>query len=400
MTTFSFVLPDVIADPYPHYQRIRAEEPVYWDEVMQGFMVLRYDDVAALFRDPRSSAARLQSGLALLPPAERDRIAPLYQSLSRWVLFLEGAAHTRLRPLVAGGFLPRIVKAMRPSVERVVDELLEPIRASRRMDAIRDLAYPLPAIVIAEVLGVPPAERDRFKGWSLALADFFGAGRPTPATALRAQAAVVELEAYMKGIIADHRAQPRDDLLSAFLGADESGQRLTEKEILSTCAMLLFAGHETTTNLIGNGLLALLRHPDELARLRADRSLLGSALEELLRYDAPVQVTTRVVLEDLEVAGCRVPAGKRLALCMGSANRDPAQFEDPDRLDLGRRDNRHLSFGLGGHFCLGAPLARLEAEVAFSAVLDRMPELRLAGETPRFRPNAGLRGLESLPVVF
>jgi cytochrome P450 len=270
------------------------------------------------------------------------------------------------------------------------------------MDVIRDLAYPLPATVIAEMLGVPHADRERFKQWSddtTALAGNLPGNLPE-CVLRRAVEGMRELRAYFAGIVAQRRVEPRDDLISALVKAQEEGDRLNEAELLANAVLLLNAGHETTTNLIGNGMLALLRHPDQLRRLREDPTLIPTAVEELLRYDSPVQFTSRVLKADLSLGGKQLRAGQTALLLLGAANRDPAQFPDPDRLDVGRADNKHLAFGLGSHFCLGAPLARLEGRIVFETLLRRLPGLRLAQPAPVYRPNFNLRGLEALEVAF
>jgi cytochrome P450 len=305
--------------------------------------------------------------------------------------------HTRIRKLVNKAFTPRRVAELAPRIRGVVDALLAPLVARDGFDVILDLAAPLPAIVIAELLGVPAEDHRRFKDWSSRLVTLLGNPRPQE-TLGEFQAAMETLLAYLGGVIAARREQPRDDLISALIHAQEEHDALSDAELLATANLLLVAGHETTTNLIGNGTRALLRHPGELARLRANPALLPSAVEELLRYDSPVQATVRVPTEAVEIGGRTIPKDALVIAGIGAANHDPAVFERPGQLDLGRDPNPHLSFGFGAHFCLGAPLARLEAEIAFGALLERFPRLGLTGEPLRYRPNPVLRGLEALPV--
>jgi unspecific monooxygenase len=304
--------------------------------------------------------------------------------------------HTRLRRLVSKAFTARLIERLRPRIEQVVQELLAD--ASGEVDLIRALAYPLPVILISELLGVPAQDRDRFKGWSDALArgldpDFL---LPAADIAERDQARL-EFAAYFQELSALRRSDPRDDLLSALVAVSDGGDALTEQELLATCILLLVAGHETTVNLIGNGALALLRHPDQLAWLRTHPEAVPAAIEELLRYDPPVQLTLRTALQDTELAGATIKRGELVLLLTGAANRDPTVFEDPDRLDLQRAASGHLSFGLGIHFCLGAPLARLEGEIALAALLRR--DITLAGGDLAYRDNLVLRGLARLPVI-
>jgi cytochrome P450 len=307
-----------------------------------------------------------------------------------------------MRGLVNKAFTPRAVEAMRAHIQAIVDGLLDRLQAAGRteMEVIADLACPLPAIVIAEMLGVPPEDRDQFLLWS----NDFGVildDVSTPEAMVRALYGVGEFAAYFRRIVEERQdAPPRDDVLGMLIAAEEDGDRLSNDELLGNCILLLAAGHGTTTHLIGNGLLALLRHPDQLALLRSDPALGAGAVTELLRYDCPVQMTGRVAVDELELGGKTIHAGQHVTMRLGAANRDPAQFPEPDRLDITRRDTRHLTFGYGIHFCVGAPLARLEGEIAFSTMLRRLPGLRLATETPEWDPSTVFRGLNRLPVTF
>ena len=395
---FNPYLPEVIADPYPLYHRLRAEDPVHLSPL--GLWVLtRYDDVVMVLRDPRfgrggyGDFVRARFG-------ESDRADQPGFALS--MLFRDPPDHTRLRALVNKAFTPRVVESMRPRIQEIVDGLLDRGRGAGGMEVIADLAYPLPIVVICEMLGVPVADQDRFKGWSLDIARSLDAiAFPMdPEVIERGNRAREALADYFRTLISERRARPRADLLSALVAVEEEGDRLSEPELIATIILLFVAGHETTVNLIGNGLLALLRHPAELARLREDPALAASAVEELLRYDGPVQRTGRIAGEDLEIGGKRIEKGQMVLAMIGAANRDPAHFPEPDRLDLGRGDNRHLAFGWGIHFCLGAPLARVEAQITFTSLLRRLPGLRLATDTLEWRDTAVLRGLKALPVSF
>lgn len=391
--------PATLLDPYPLYARLRAEEPVHYSEAWGSWLVTRYDDVLAGFRDPRLLCDRSSTYGKMLPPPVLEQLRPILDNLGSWALLIDPPRHTRLRGLVNKAFTPRLVEALRPRVQVIVDALLDQVEAAGRLDVIADLATPLPVAVIGEMLGVQTEDGHLLKSWSNALARFMGSGRPTPEAAAAALRGVLEMEAYFREIIADRRREPRDDLLSALVSAREEGQLLDERELLSTCSMVLFGGHETTTNLIGNGLALLLERPDEAARLREDPARLPAAVEELLRFDSPVQRMGRVAGEDMEIRGAKIRRGQLVWLMMGSANRDEAQFPSAATLDLGRRDNRHLSFGIGAHFCVGAALGRMEAELSIGTFLRRFPAFRPAPEPPVRLRSATLRGYESLPAL-
>jgi cytochrome P450 len=400
-----FANPQLLADPYPVYAMLRQASPVFRVPIPghdgPGLWVLtRHADVHAVLRDGRFSVDRRNAALVR---AFRERLpVQLIEGPGalRSMLFMDPPDHTRVRGLVSKAFTPRRAAALAPRIEVLVDGLLDDLaaRSGGEIDLIRDLAEPLPAVVIAELLGVPPEDHRVFRGWSSALVNAVGRG---PAGAPEeVQARVEPITAYLGEVIAERRRAPGDDLISAMIQAQEERDALSDAELLATSFLLLLAGHETTTNLIGNGTLALLRHPGELARLCAEPGLLENAIEELLRYDSPVQATARIPLEDVVIGGLSVPKESLVMTVLGAANRDPAVFEAPDRLDVGRGEARqHLSFGFGTHFCLGAGLARLEARIAFEKLLARFPRLAPAGsEPPPRRPNFFLRGLASLPV--
>jgi len=386
------------ADPYAVYRRLREEDPVHRSPL--GIWILsRYADIEPRLRDPNfSNDIRNASGLPLA--AAREGVEERIERRSKVMLFVDPPDHTRLRGLVNKAFTPRTVEALRPRVLEIVDEVLGRVEGEGGMDLIADLAFPLPVIVIAEMLGVPVEDRDLFHQWSTHLARSLDPLLPEDVLATSERSAD-EFTEYFAKLIAERREQPGEDLVSALVAAEQSGDRLSEEELLSTCILLLVAGHETTMNLIGNGMLALLRHPDQLARLRAEPSLVTNAIEELLRYDGTVQMTGRTAKIPFEIAGNKVEAGEICIMLIGSANRDPERFDDPEHVDVTRRDIKHLAFGAGAHYCLGAPLARVEAQIAFTEMLRRLPDsLRLAIDEPEWRENIVLRGLKSMPLAW
>jgi cytochrome P450 len=388
-------------DPYPTYRRLQAEDPVH--KTPFGMLVVsRYRDCVALLRDARSSSDASNSTMYQQFMAGRDP-KEVFGALAgmRPFLFMDPPDHTRLRGLVQKAFTPKTVEQLRPRIQHLVDDLLDPVIERGSIEVIEDLAYPLPVRVITEMLGVPHDDHELFKGWSKELAGALDPDFATPDDVLeRREHAAAAFVEYFRGLIAERRRQPQDDLLSALIAAEDEGHRLSEKELLSTLILLLVAGHETTVNLISNGVLAFCRNPDQLARLRDDPSLVRTAVEEILRYDPPVQFTARVALDDIDIDGTTLARGDQAILLLGAANRDPDQFVDPDRFDVGRQDNHHLAFGLGAHFCLGAPLARVEGQVALEAVATRLGNLALAVEQPEYKTNIVLRGLAALPVTF
>ena len=391
---FNPIDPEFVADPYPTYHRLRAEEPVYHSPL--GFWVLtRYEDVVASLRDPRLAKEAIATFVA-----ERLGITPIGIGLS--MLDRDPPDHTRLRGLVSKAFTPRVVEVLRPHIQQIVDGLLDRAEDRGEMDLIEDFAYPLPVIVICEMLGVPVEDRDRFKSWGLDIARGLDAVLLGPESEVvkRSSTSRMALADYFRDLIAKRRTAPRADMLTDLIAAEEAGDKLTENELLATCILLLVAGHETTVNLIGNGSLALLRHPDQLQRLRDNPGLIGTAVEELLRFDGPVQRTARIPSEDITIGGKLIPKGDMVMPFIGAADRDPAQFPEPDRLDIGRGDNRHIAFGWGIHFCLGAPLARVEGQIAINTLVRRLPKLALATDAPAFRQSLTLRGLTALPVTF
>jgi cytochrome P450 len=377
-------------NPYPLYQYLLGNAPVQWNDVLGAWTLARYADVIASLTDARFSADRTKQ--------DARELGQPYQ-IPKSMLVSDPPDHTRLRALVSKAFTPRMIEQLRPRIIAIVGELLE--RMAERggaLDLISDFAYPLPVVVIAELLGVPPEDRVKFHEWSNVVAASLDPLVP-PELADRVVGARESLHAYLRAIIAGRRKEPRADLISALVAVEERGDVLSEPELVIMCTLLLIAGHETTVNLIGNGMLALLRHPDELARLRADPNLVGSAIEELLRFDSPVQMTGRIATEAVTIGGHTVEAGQWVLPLLGAANHDPAQFSEPDSLNLRRNPNPHVAFGRGIHFCLGAPLARLEGQIAIGALVRRFANLQLAGEPVR-RKQITLRGLQALPVAI
>ena len=392
---FDPFLPGFNADPFPQYRRLREADPVHQSPL--GFWVLtRYEDCVAVLRDQRFGRAGFEGFLESVYGSPAG-----YERLPRSMLFQDPPDHTRLRALVSRAFTPRVVEGLRPRIQQVVDEIIDRALDARSMEVIGDLAYPLPVTVISEMLGVPAGDQESIRGWSADIArslDAIGL-QVDPDIVDRGRSARRAIGDYFRQLLPERRRQPRNDLLSLLIAAEEQGDKLSEGELLSTCILLYIAGHETTVNLIGNGLLALLRHPDQLRRLREEPALAASAVEELLRYDGPVQRTARFTTVDVEIGGRAIDKGAMVVTVIGAANRDPAQFPEPDRLDLGRVDNRHIAFGFGIHFCLGAPLARLEGQVALGALARRLPALALATDTVEWRESQVLRGLKALPVT-
>jgi len=395
--------PGFLEDPYPVYARLRGTSPVFRVPVPADagagvFLLTRHADVQQVLRDGSFSADRRRADVI---QRNRARLSEEFlgeNGLFRSMLTMDPPDHTRVRGLVGKAFTPRRVAALRPRIEAIAAELLTEGIRDGRIDVMADLAAPLPAIVIAELLGVPAADVPRFRKWAGDVVAVAGSVLASGPDTDRLRRGLEPLREYLREAIADRRRSPREDLLGALVSAQQDRDALTDAELLATAVLLLIAGHETTTNLIGNGVYALLRHPDELARLREAPGLLPGAIEEMLRWDSPVQGTVRVATQDTQIGGVAVGRGALVVCAIGAANRDPAVFADPDRFDVGRSDIGHLSFGFGAHFCLGASLARVEGEVAIRALLDRMPSLVLDAPAVQHRPNPILRGLAALPV--
>jgi cytochrome P450 len=390
---------EMMQDPYPVYCRLRETDPVHWSDKFNAWIVTRYDEVAAGLNDLRLSSDRVALLRGLAGSPELD---PFFTFLSNRMVFADPPKHARLRGLVTQAFTPHAVEAMRPHIQQLVDGFLDAAAGRGEMDFMREFAFPLPATVIMEMLGVPPSDRDRLKQWSDDFVAFFGT-HPANVTLdqyRKALQSMRDMTGYFRTALAGLLTGRRECLLTTMEGAEHQGDRLSEDELFANANLLLVAGHETTTNLLGNGLLALLRHPDQLRLLKDDPALVPGAVEEFLRYDAPVQFTYRVAAEDVELGGKAICKGQFVFLFVAAANRDPAHFPDPDRLDVTRAPHKHLAFGLGHHFCVGAPLARLEAQIAFATLLHRLPDLRLAAEPLEYGDNFNLHGLKRLKIAF
>jgi hypothetical protein len=403
VTRADLLAPDGRADPYLLYQRLREQDEVNWSRPDGWRTLTRYADVAAALRDPRFSSERTQtyftrayvSGLAA---GEREQLRPYAEYRGSMMLYRDPPAHTRLRAIVQRRFTPRAIERLRPRIQQIVRDLLDPAMRRGRLDVVADLADPLPTAVVAELLGVGVEEHGQLRAWCDDLAAVTGASDTSRERFERARLAMPGSVAFLRGILDDHRQRPRNDLVGLLLAAEGRGEAGGDTEMVGYLALLLVAGLETTRNLIGNGVLALLRHPEQLQLLREQPELLPAAVEELLRYDGPVQMTGRVATEALELNGKQIRRGQLIECWLGAANRDPQRFPDPDRLDLRRSDNRHLAFGHGIHFCLGASLARLEAQVAIGELLQAAPNLELAGDRLEWQDGLMFHGLRSLPV--
>ena len=393
-----------VHDPYSTLDRLRELDPVHWSESIGGWVLTRYDDVLTTFKDTvdYSNEGRLGRASEYLPAEARGRLAAFEAHYrTKGLLHSDPPDHTRLRRLVLRAFSPRVIEALRPRIQRIVDDLLDRVQADGGMEIIDDLAFALPVTVLAELLGVPVSHGARFGRWADRLLAFQGVNRPDEEVLLAAQRALLEARAYLADLIEQRRRAPGDDLISMLTARTDDGESLTDDEIINTGITLLTAGHETTTSLIGNGLFTLLSHPDQWDRVRADPTLVKPFLEEALRYESPVSRQPRLVTRDIELRGRTLQAGQLAFQMLGAANRDPARFPDPTTFDVTRSPNRHVAFGQGIHFCIGAPLSRTEGEVVFAAILERLPRIRLASAEPTWDVRkANSRVLCSLPVTF
>ena len=390
---------EVLANPYPLYRRLRTEAPVHWDPFLHAWVVTRYADVVRVLHD--FSADRTPT------PEQLERInlsaiSPIAAVMVKQMLFLDAPAHTRLRSLASSAFTPARVRVLRSHIQQIADTLIDAAMAAQpgEMDIIAEFAEPLPAIVTAEMLGVPIKDHRQLKDWTAVFAEMLGNFQHNPDHVPKVLRALEEMLEYFHERVRELRAHPREGLINSLLTAEINGDRLTEEEVIANSIVTMVGGQETTTNLIGNGLLTLLRHPAEMQRLRDDPELIPSAVEELLRYESPSQHTARLARTDVELGGRKIRKRDAVIAVMGAANRDPERFPDPDRLDVARIDNRHLAFGWAAHFCFGAALARIEGQVSFATILRRMPDLALRQVPLQWRTNLGLRGLLALPVKY
>jgi len=395
LSLYHLLDPEVLANPYPLFQRLRTEDPVHWDPFLHAWVVTRYQDVVTVLHHYSAERTPTPEQLTQMGLGSMN---PIAQVMVKQMLFLDPPAHTRLRSLASYAFTPQRVEVLRGHIREITNRLLDDVLSQGRMDVIADLAEPLPCIVTAEMLGVPVEDHQQLKAWSQDFAEMLGNFQHNPDREPRILKSVQEMTAYFRAAMRDQRLHPRPGLVSSLMNAQINGDRLTEDEVIANSIVTMVGGQETTTNLIGNGVLTLLRNPPQLEKLRSDLALVPSAVEEMLRYESPSQHTARLAPDDVELGGKAIRKRQAVIAVMGAANRDPARFPDPDRLDIGRADNRHVAFGWAGHFCFGAPLARIEGQVALQKLLTRFGGVRLAPGAITWRHNLGLRGLTELRV--
>jgi len=394
---------EILQDPYPTYARMHEEGPLHYVNVGSKWAVwsvFSHAECSSIAKDPRLSAKRAKQMLLPLPLSRQSEFSELARMLSLWLIFMDPPEHTRLRKLLNKGFSAAAVEGLRPQAEAIVDQMLKPLQHGSEVELMSEFANPMPVRIISELLGVPQALHGTFVNASRAIAAFRGNPNRTVEEARAAQDALIELTEFFRKTVAERRRNKGSDLISLLIDIEEEGEVLTEEELYAQCISLLFAGHETTRNLIGNGMYTLLKNPQQTAELREKPEMIRSAVEELLRFESPVQFTARVLKEDIEVCGQRIPKGWTILCMLGAANRDPKQFKEPNQLNLGRLNNQHLAFGAGLHFCIGAQLARLEGQLAILNLVQRFPEMKLAGPRPEWASTFGLRGLNSLPVII
>ena len=397
LSLYHLLDPEVLADPYPLFRRLRSEDPVHWDPFLHTWVVTRYNDVLEVLHTFSADRTHTPEKLTVMGLSE---MSPIAQLMVKQMLFMDPPAHTRLRSLASHAFSPARVAVLRSHIREITNRLLDAVQSKGRMDVIRDLAEPLPAIVTAEMLGVPVDDHDQLKAWSADFAEMLGNFQHNPERVPHMLRTVHDMTAYFQKAIRRQKDQPRAGLIQSLMTAEVDGDRLTEEEVVANCIVTMVGGQETTTNLIGNGVLTLLRNPSELQHLQEDLSLIPSAVEEMLRYESPSQHTGRLAPDDRELGGRVIRKRQAVMAVMAAANRDPERFPDPDRFDICRKDNRHLAFGYAAHFCFGATLARVEAQEAFEAMLGRLPQFRLVPQNIVWRNNLGLRGLTALEVSF
>ncbi len=394
---------EILQDPYPTYARMHEEGPLHYVEVASKWAVwsiFSHAECSSIAKDPRLSAKRAKQMLLPLPLSRQSEFSELARMLSLWLIFMDPPEHTRLRKLLNKGFSAAAVEGLRSQSETIVDQMLKPLQHGTEVELLREFANPMPVRIISELLGVPQALHGTFVNASRAIAAFRGNPNRTVEEARAAQDALIELTEFFRKTVAERRRNRGNDLISLLIDIEEEGEVLTEEELYAQCIALLFAGHETTRNLIGNGMYTLLQHPQQMAELREKPEMIRSAVEELLRYESPVQFTARVLKEDIEVCGQQIRKGWTVLCMLGAANRDPKQFNEPNQLNLKRLNNQHLAFSAGLHFCIGAQLARLEGQVALLNLVQRFPEMKLTGPRPEWASTFGLRGLKSLPVIM
>ena len=394
---------EVLQDPYPTYTRLLEEGPIHYVDVGSKWAVwsvFSHAECSSVAKDPRLSAKRAQQMLLPLPLSRQAEFSELARMFGLWLIFMDPPEHTRLRKLLNKGFSQPAIEGLRPQVEAIVDRMLKPLEQSSEIDLMREFANPMPVSIILEMLGIPQELQETFVDWSRAIAVFRGSPDRTVEHAQAAQDALIGLTDFFRKTVAERRRNKGTDLISLLIDIEEDGEVLTEEELYAQCIALLFAGHETTRNLIGNGMYTLLRHPEETADLRENPDMIRTAVEEILRYESPVQFTARVLKEDIEVCGQHIPKKWSILCMLGAANRDPKRFKDPNQLDLKRLNNQHLAFSAGPHFCIGAQLARLEGQIALLNLVQRFPKMKLTGPRPEWASTFGFRGLKSLPVIL
>jgi cytochrome P450 len=391
------------SDPYPHYHALRDEDPVHYSSVLRGWLLTRYADVVTVLRDQTFSVNRYNAkvtqeiGLPMIEP----ELFEIVGTISRILPFLDPPAHTRMRSLVSKAFTPRTVLELRPKIQAFVDAKLDHVAQTGRMDIVHEIADTLPIHMIGELLGVPQDYRQHLKRWADAFTVF-----AEPPSLMRNDLVVgaleggLEMRNYLDGLFEERRARPTTDMISTLLAIEEGTDRLTEDDVFAMCGVLLYAGYETSANFIGNAVIALLDHPQERARLLENPGLIRTAIDEFMRYDGSVQLNTRVAMRDLELGGKQICKGDLVVTCLGAANRDPAKFRDPDKLDIGRTENHHVGFGFGIHYCFGGPLALLEAEVVVETLLRRFPRFQPAYDTLTRRDTVTIRGVTALPITL
>ena len=395
--------PEFRADPYALYHQLRSEDPVHWSDAWDCWIMTRYDDVNAALRDPRrfSSVGTMERYLKQLQPSALRQLQPLYDHFTSGLTRLDPPEHTRLRSLANSAFTRPVIEELRTQIQFTVEGLIDNFENRGQVDLISEFAYPLPASVIADLFGLPMEDCDRFKAWSQQIVAFHGTGRADPVVTLRSQEALLEAREWLGSLVDERRQCPQKDLLTRFVQAEEQGENMSTTELFSNSMTFIIGGHETTTNLIGNGVLALLQNPDQLSLLQQDPGLIEQAIEEMLRYDAPTQRAHHIATRDIDLHGNTIRKGDFVQPIIAAANRDPEQFPDPDRFDIQRLNNKHLSFGAGPHYCIGAPLSRMEAKIAIPALIRRLPNLELdPDEVPEMSPNNFFRGRVRLPLVF
>jgi cytochrome P450 len=392
---------EILQDPYPTYTRLLEEGPLHYVDVGSKWAVwsvFSHAECSAMAKDPRCSAKRAQQQLLALPLSRQAEFSELARMLGLWLIFMDPPEHTRLRKLLNKGFSPAAIEALRPQVEAIVDRMLKPLQHGSEVELMREFANPMPVRIICEMLGIPQELNETFVNWSRAIALFRGSPDRTVEQAKAAQDALIELTEFFRKTVAERKKNKGNDLISLLIDIEEEGEVLTEEELYAQCIALLFAGHETTRNLIGNGMYTLLKHPQETAELRENPDMIRTTVEELLRYESPVQFTARVLKEDIEICGQRIPRKWTILCMLGAANRDPKRFKDPNKLDLKRLNNQHLAFSAGPHACIGGQLARLEGQIAIQNLVQRFPNMKLTGPKPVWASTFGFRGLKSLPV--